>query len=197
MKRVFALHVGAEHAVHLLGSEELRIDPRVLQALHQAGDVLLLAAEVGPAFVIDEAETSPFLRQAHVGVVLTQAQTVFGAAGKHAVGLRHAASRQIVDHHAEIGLIAAGRPGAFAARVERGIETGEKPLCGGLFVTRRAVDLTGKEEAGHGLRLHAGLEAARIVEVVFNRIARTQQMRVLKAGHVVDDVELDVEGQAR
>ena len=42
-----------------------------------------------------------------------------------------------------------------------------------------------------------GLQASRIIEVIFNCIAGTQQVRVLQTRHVVHDVKLNIEGQAR
>ena len=45
-------------------------------------------------------------RQAQVGVVLTQEQAVFAAAGHHAVGLVRALDHQVVHHHAEIAHVA-------------------------------------------------------------------------------------------
>ena len=69
-------------------------------------------------------------------------------------------------------------------------------MGGRLFVSRRTVDLPGKEKTGHGLRFETLLEAARIVIVVFDRIPRAQEMRMFETRHHPDHLDLHVKGQA-
>ena len=57
----------------------------------------------------------PRLGQAQVGVVLAQLQPVLGARGEHPVRLGDAAGDEVVDQHAEVGLVAARAPARLAA----------------------------------------------------------------------------------
>ena len=53
-------------------------------------------------------------------------------------------------------------------------------LSSGLFVTGCAVDLPGEIEPAHGLGLETRLEIPRIEEVIFDRITRPGDLRVLE-----------------
>lgn len=55
--------------------------------------------------------------------------------------------------------------------VARGVEPGQQPLCGGLFVTGGAVDLPGKKQPAHRFGFQRGLEPARVEEVVLDGVA--------------------------
>ena len=110
--RARALRFGREH--------DARVDPGRSQALRLARDGFALARERLPARVVDDAQLAADLGQAQVGIVLAQLQAVLGAAGEHAVRLGHAARHQVVDQHAEVGLVAARAPGLLArARAAR------------------------------------------------------------------------------
>ena len=92
----------------------------------------------------------------------------------------------------------------FAAQQERvlfadvlhGVCACEQALCGGFFVARCAVDLSGEEEALDGFGFEAGFEVARVEVVVFDGVARAQDMGVFKAFHAAHEGDLDVERQA-
>ncbi len=95
----------ADETGGVLGRQDRRVDPGRLQPLGLARDRIALAAERVPARIVDQAERTPGFGQPHVGIVLAQLQPVFGAAGEHAVGLGDAARDQVVDQHAEVGLV--------------------------------------------------------------------------------------------
>ena len=65
------------------------------------------ASQPPPALLIDKPQPMGQRRQPAVGIVGPQQQPVFGPAGEHAVRLVDAARDQVVDHHADIRLIAA------------------------------------------------------------------------------------------
>src|SRR5262249_60871170 len=92
----------------------------------------------------------------------------------------HAARREIVDHHTNVGLRAIKNDFTPLARQSRGVETGKKPLCCGLFITGGAVDLSGQEQTAQASRLERRCKLAWINVIVFDRIARTKKTCVLQ-----------------
>jgi hypothetical protein len=74
-----------------------------------------------------EADGGGARGEAEVGVVLAEEQAVFGAAGEHAVGFGAALGDEVVDHHAEVGLVAAEDEFRFSQHLEGGVGPGERP----------------------------------------------------------------------
>ena len=187
----------AEHALGLVRRNDVRIHDRRLEPLLLARDRVALPRERVPARVVDDAELASGFREAQIRVVLAQLQPVLGARGEHPVRLGDAARDEIVDQHAEVGLVAARAPAVLAADEASGVDAGEDPLRRGLLVAGRAIDLAGEEEAADRLRLERRAQRARIEVVVLDRVARTQQVRVLAAGDRAHERPLHVEGQRR
>ena len=88
------------------------VHPGRLQPLGLPRHRIALAAERLPARVVDQAQRAAVFGQPQVGVVLAQLQPELGPAGEHAVGLGHALGDQVVDQHAEVGLVAPRQPGS-------------------------------------------------------------------------------------
>ena len=137
----------ADQAGGFLGRQDRRIDPGRLEPLGFARNRIALAVEGLPARIVDHAQGSPGLGQAHVGIVLAQLQAVFGAAGEHAVGLGDAARDQVVDQHAEVGFVPPRAPGFLFLHLQRRVDAGQQALRGRLFVAGGAVDLPGEKQA--------------------------------------------------
>ena len=55
---------------------------------------------------LEQAQAPGALGEPQVGVVVAQQQPVLGARGEHAVGLVDALGHQVVDQHADVGLVA-------------------------------------------------------------------------------------------
>ena len=144
----------------------------------------LLGIEHRPAQVIDQAKFTGNRCQADIGIVLTQHQPVFGAAGEHAVRLAGAGSDQIIDQYADIGFVTAWVPGVQSTRLQTGIQTGNQALGAGFFITGGAVDLTGEEQAPHMCLVSShGFRSRGIEKVIFNGITRTGDMGIFQAFH--------------
>src|SRR5690606_33814669 len=122
-------------------------------------------------------------------------QAVFGARGEHAIRLGRAVGDQVVDQHAQVGLVAPRRPRFQRAHGARGVDAGEQALGRGLLVTGGAVDLAGEEQPRYRLGLERGPEPARIEEVVLDRIARARDVRLPEAGDRAHQRQLHVERQ--
>ena len=71
------------------------------------GDLGHLLLQALPTRRVDQAQALAQGRQPAIGVVVPQQQAVLGPAGEHAVRLVDAAGHQVVDHHADVGLVAA------------------------------------------------------------------------------------------
>ena len=104
----------------------------------------------GKALVAGQTDGVADFGQAEIGVILTQQQAVFAAAGHHAVRFVGALGRQIVHEHADIRLIASQCDGRPALHKARGVDPREDALRGGLLITAGAVDLPGEIHARNG-----------------------------------------------
>ena len=114
---------------------------------------------------------------------------------EHAVRFGYASRYEIVNHDAEIGLRAGEDDLLLAAGPKAGIGARQEPLCGGLLVACRAIDLTGQIEARQPLQLQRGPELARVDIVVFDRVARPDDADVLEARHGLEERLLHLGGQ--
>src|SRR5690606_10293352 len=159
--------------------ERCRVDAHGAKPLELARNRFALALEALPASVVDHAQPASDLGESQVGVVLTQAQAIFGAAGEHPVGLAHPASEQVVDQDAEVGFVAPGAPTLLAAHLPAGIDAGEKTLRSRFLVAGGAVDLAGEKKAPDRLELERGPEGARVEVVVLDGVARAYDVGVL------------------
>ena len=131
-----------------------------------------LRANAARALGPDAAEIQAHAGEALVGVVGPQAQPVLGARGEHAVGLRHAAGDEVVDHHAEVAVGAGDdEPARGARRRQRRVDAGRNALRARLLVARGAVDLAGQEQPRLLFRLQRRQQLARVDVVVLDGIA--------------------------
>ena len=122
---------------------------------------------------------------------------MLGARREHPVRLEAALRDQIVDEDADVRLVAAAaRTPLVAATRARRIDAGHEALRRGLFVARRAVDLSGEKQPGDALRLERARQLGRLDEVVFDGVAGPQQHRVFEARQRVHEIRLHVARQA-
>ena len=80
--------------------------------------------------------------------------------------------------------------------MQGGIDACKQTLGGGLFVAGGAIDLAGKKQALDGAGFKVALQVTRVEIVVFNRITRAQDVRVLQTGDGAHQGVLDVKWQA-
>ena len=71
-----------------------------------------------------EAEIAPKRGEAFISVVSTQQEAVFGAAGEHAIRFARRLCNEIVEHHADVRLIALQTNWSVAESKSSGVETG-------------------------------------------------------------------------
>ena len=107
----------------------------------------------------DTADIEAKRGQALISVIGAQGQPVFGTRGEHAVRLRRAAGNNIVDHHADIGLRTVESEGGSRLQPSARHLSRHNALRRSFFITRRAIDLTRKIQAGNAL----GFQASRAI----------------------------------
>ena len=88
---------------------------------------------------------------------------------------------QVIDQHAEIAFPTRWPPRRTAQHRQSSIRPCQQALCRRFLIARSAVDLPSKIQAWHGARFERGLQVARVVEVVFNGIARPREHGVFAA----------------
>ena len=116
--------------------------------------------------------------EALVGVVGAEGEAEFGAAGEHAVGFGGGFGDEVVDHDADVGLVAGEDEAVGALDFAGGVDSGDEALAGGFFVAGGAVDLAGEEEAVD----EAGFEGCADLmgggEVVFDGVTEAEDFGV-------------------
>ena len=86
--------------------------------------------------------------------------------------------------------------GRLAARSQCRVDAGDDSLRRRLFVAGRAVDLAREKQSRDALRLERARQLRRLDEVVLDRVAGTQQHRVLEPRQRVNELGLHVARQA-
>ena len=71
---------------------------------------------------------------------------MFGPRRKHAIRFVDSPRHQIVDHHPDVGLVAAQHEWLSPLQLTRRIDPRQDALSRGLFITTGAIDLTGQKE---------------------------------------------------
>ena len=77
-----------------------------------------------------------------------------------------------------------------------GVDACQQPLCGGLFIACRTIDLPGKEQAPDGFGFQRAFQAARVKIIVFDGVTGTRDMRIFQAFDGAHQVQLHIEWQA-
>ena len=75
------------------------------------------------------------------------------------------------------------------------IDTGDQALSPGLFITGRAIDLSGKKEIADGFCLQVMIELCRIEEIIFDGVTRAINLHITKSGNRLQCPQLNLQGQ--
>lgn len=141
-----------------------------------------------------EADLGGTRREAEVGVVLAEEEAVFSAAGEHPVGFCAAARYEVIDHHAEVGLVASEDERRSAQRFQSGVRSGDEPLPCRLLVAGGAVDLTREVQTLDPLRFQGRMKLGGRVIIILHRIARAQDLAFLQAGDGAEEFQRNLVG---
>ncbi len=131
----------------------------------------------------------PFRRRVH-----SEQQPVLRARGEHPVRLRRPPRDEIVDQHAQVGLLATQVERRFTANGEGSVDPGHQAEPGRFLVAGRAVDLSGEVQPVDPARLERRPQLGRIDVVVLDGVARTDHLAVLEPLHGVQHPQLDLRG---
>ena len=133
------------------------------------------------AILFHETDLMALLGEPQVCIVLAENQTVFAAAGHHAVGFIGALGDQVVHQGADVGFVAGEDEWLFALDLERRIDACHEALGGGFLVAAGAVGLTGGVEAGDLFHFQRRIELQGIQKVVLDGVGRAHELHVLEA----------------
>ncbi len=129
------------------------------------------------------------------GVVLAQDEAAFGTGCEHAIWFVSAFCDQVVNHHPDIGILAAEYEWILVSDKEYGVDASHDSLCSCLLVAGGAVDLARKEQTGYAFRFKGVLQFTGIYAVILDCIGVFQEFGMLKTGHGMDHPILDVAGE--
>src|SRR4030095_2323959 len=94
-----------------------------------------------PPLVGNQAGRTPDRRQAQVGIVDAQQQSMLGARSEHSVRLQATARYKVVDEDADVGLVSTQNDRRLATNGLRGVQTRNDSLSSGFFIAGGPIDL--------------------------------------------------------
>ena len=156
----------------------------------------LAGAESIPLLVTHEARFPAKRRQPQIRVVDAQHQAMLGSGREHSVGFEASLGHQVVDHDADVRLIAAQDQRRQAFSASSGVGAGDQPLARRLLVSRCSVDLAGQEQPGNAVSFERGRELGRLDEVVLDGITGSEQRGRLEPRQHPDGALLDLDRKA-
>lgn len=104
-------------------------------------------------FRFDNSNSPRSIQESVAGIILTKKKSAFSAACKHAIRFIRSLRHKIVDHYTDVGILTTEDQRVFFFNVKRCINTCHQTLRCSFLVTRRTIDLSGKEKSGDSLRL--------------------------------------------
>src|ERR1044071_97134 len=120
-------------------------------------------------------------------------QTVFGARSEHTIRFVHALSNQIINKNPYVRLVTTQRKPFTPLDIKCGVNSGQKSLASGLFITSCPVNLTRKEEPLNSRSLQIGSKFPGVYEVIFDSIPGPYNLRLVKPGNLMHKLLLKVE----
>src|SRR5437868_4136895 len=114
-----------------------------------------------------QPDLSPEGTQAHIGVILSENQSIFGSGSKHAIRLGGALCYQIVNENSDISLISAQDNRLFGLNAPGRVYSSHQALRTRFLITRRTIDLPGQKEVPAFFRFQGRLELSGESEIVF------------------------------
>ena len=143
-------------------------------------------------FFTDTSRLKRQRRQTRRRIIGTEPQTIFGARCQHSVRLGHALQNQVIDHDRQIAVGPVQRRHFAAQKARCRTHAGNQALRRGLFITRCAVNLTRTVEPFEAPNGQIGIESAWVNMVIFDRIARHDNLALFQTCHRPDHGHLDI-----
>ena len=111
---------------------------------------------------------------------MPELQPIFRSAGEHSIWFFGSFGNQIINQNADVCFVSAESERSLILAAESGIGTGNEPLRRRFFVSGGPVHLPCKIETLHDLGLKRVKELGGREKVVFDRISRPHDLRVLQ-----------------
>src|SRR6185312_3676963 len=131
------------------------------------------------------------------GIIGSERKSVFGPSGHHPVRLADALQRQVVDHHSDIRCAPLEANLLEIERVGRRIQSSRQALGGRFFISCRAIDLTAEKQTGQLTHLETLVQMPWIDEFILDRVARLNDLRMLKPGNAANQLLLHLARERR
>ena len=144
----------------------------------------------------EKADVVAELRQAEVGIVLTENETVFSAGGEHAIGLGCALGDEVIDEDTDVSLIAAQDDRVLALNAPGGVHPSYKSLGTSFFVAGCAIDLASAIEVAADFGFERRIELGWEGKVVFDGVGWAKDLGVFATANRPDEIMLDVDREA-
>ena len=120
---------------------------------------------------------------------------MLGARGEHAVGLIYTLCYQIIDEHANVGLIACQNKWFSPYNLLMGIHSGHQPLPCSFLVARGTIYLACKEETSHQLGFQCVAKLGRIKKVILDSITWAIDMCIGQSRNMTQRCNLHIPRQ--
>ena len=177
------------------GCRRIGPNPSVLKPLSLLDKHFALFVEILPPRIVHQPQRSSRFCQPQVRVVFSELQSVLSSRSKHAVRLRDAACHQIINHDTDIGFVAARCPRLEPLSTTSGIQSGNQPLTGRLFITGGAIDLSCEIQPLYSQSFQRWAKVSGIKVVILNRIAWSGDDGILKTPDTPNQFPLHIEWQ--
>ena len=115
------------------------------------------------------------------GIVLPKYKTALRPAREHAVRFISSFRDEIVDQHADVGVLPTEHERFLTTYGKRGVNPCHDPLCGSLFVSGCAVDLPGKVKSADSFRFKSMQEFARVYSIILDCVSVCEKHGMLKS----------------
>ena len=134
--------------------------------------------------------------QTEAGVVLAQQEPSFRARREHPIRFVRALCNQIVDKDADVGFVAGENNRRNVLQEPCRVDPRDESLRRRLFVSRRAVHLSGEEKSVQPFRFQRRVEIPGVVEIVLDRIGIGSEDGVFEPRNRMHHADLHLARQA-
>ena len=134
------------------------------------------------------------LREAQIGIVVAEQQTIFRTGSKKTVRFIGAFIYQIIDEYTDITIGTAQNKGFLFFEFQSGIDPCHKTLTCGFFIPGSTVDLPCTVKAFDIFIFQSGCKLRGDHTIVFNGISRAHDFYMFQTGNGLHEFFLDLIG---
>ena len=120
---------------------------------------------------------------------------MFCARSEHSIRLTRRARDEVIEHDAGVSIVTRESHWFKSARASSGVHACDQTLRACLFVSTRAVDLSGQKQPWNTLGFSARINLMRPHHVVLNGVTVLLNFRMLKPAHAAHERQLHISGK--